>query len=166
MEHLQKLIGKRVVKFPSNKPFKSGLKTNTVKGIITHKETGLPAFLFKEDDSYVEVQKCIPENFKIDFKEVYRLYPGCSIVRVMEFYIPGTGWKKEWSNVRVMEFYIPGTGWKKEWSNNVKIQNDRNGVEHQIKRCWIEGGMKVMLHIEHEGEIKEPDYSINELVTF
>lgn len=147
MEHLQKLIGKRVVKFPSNKPFKSGLKTNTVKGIITHKETGLPAFLFKEDDSYVEVQKCIPENFKIDFKEVYRLYPGCSIVRVMEF-------------------YIPGTGWKKEWSNNVKIQNDRNGVEHQIKRCWIEGGMKVMLHIEHEGEIKEPDYSINELVTF
>lgn len=147
MEHLQKLIGKRVVKFPSNKPFKSGLKTNTVKGIITHKETGLPAFLFKEDDSYVKVQKCIPENFKIDFKEVYRLYPGCSIVRVMEF-------------------YIPGTGWKKEWSNNVKIQNDRNGVEHQIKRCWIEGGMKVMLHIEHEGEIKEPDYSINELVTF
>lgn len=147
MEHLQKLIGKRVVKFPSNKPFKSGLKTNTVKGIITHKETGLPAFLFKEDDSYVEVQKCIPENFKIDFKEVYRLYPGCSIVRVMEF-------------------YIPGTGWKKEWSNNVKIQNDRNGVEHQIKRRWIEGGMKVMLHIEHEGEIKEPDYSINELVTF
>jgi hypothetical protein len=147
VEHLQKLIGKRVVKFPSNKPFKSGLKTNTVKGIITHKETGLPAFLFKEDDSYVEVQKCIPENFKIDFKEVYRLYPGCSIVRVMEF-------------------YIPGTGWKKEWSNNVKIQNDRNGVEHQIKRCWIEGGMKVMLHIEHEGEIKEPDYSINELVTF
>lgn len=147
MEHLQKLIGKRVVKFPSNKPFKSGLKTNTVKGIITHKETGLPAFLFKEDDSYVKVQKCIPENFKIDFKEVYRLYPGCSIVRVMEF-------------------YIPGTGWKKEWSNNVKIQNDRNGVEHQIKRCWIEGGMKVMLHIEHEGKIKEPDYSINELVTF
>jgi hypothetical protein len=147
VEHLQKLIGKRVVKFPSNKPFKSGLKTNTVKGIITHKETGLPAFLFKEDDSYVKVQKCIPENFKIDFKEVYRLYPGCSIVRVMEF-------------------YIPGTGWKKEWSNNVKIQNDRNGVEHQIKRCWIEGGMKVMLHIEHEGEIKEPDYSINELVTF
>lgn len=146
MEHLQKLIGKRVVKFPSNKPFKSGLKTNTVKGIITHKETGLPAFLFKEDDSYVEVRKCIPENFKIDFKEVYRLYPGCSIVRV--------------------EFYIPGTGWKKEWSNNVKIQNDRNGVEHQIKRRWIEGGMKVMLHIEHEGEIKEPDYSINELVTF
>ena len=147
MEHLQKLIGKRVVKFPSNKPFKSGLKTNTVKGIITHKETGLPAFLFKEDDSYVEVQKCIPENFKIDFKEVYRLYPGCIIGLVMEFYIPGTGWKKEWSNI-------------------VKIQNDRNGVEHQIKRCWIEGGMKVMLHIEHEGEIKEPDYSINELVTF
>lgn len=147
MEHLQKLIGKRVVKFPSNKPFKSGLKTNTVKGIITHKETGLPAFLFKEDDSYVEVQKCIPENFKIDFKEVYRLYPGCSIVRVMEF-------------------YIPGKGWKKEWSNNVKIQNDKNGVEHQIKRCWIEGSVKVMLQIEHEGDIKEPDYSMGELVTF
>ncbi len=147
MEHLQNLVGKKVVKFPSRKPFKSGFKINTVKGIITHEHTGLPAFIFQEDDSYVEVRKCIPENFKIDFKEVYRLYPGCRIIKVVEF-------------------YIPGTGWEKEWQNHVKLQKSLLKAEDQIKRCWIDGAIKVMLRIEHEGEIKESDYSMNELVTF
>jgi len=39
------------------KPFKSGLKINTVKGIITHPQLGIPAFTFYEDDSYVECRR-------------------------------------------------------------------------------------------------------------
>jgi hypothetical protein len=147
MEHLQNLIGKKVIKYPSPKPFKSGFKTNTVKGIITHEITSLPAFIFEEDDSYVEVRKCIPENFKIDFKEVYRLYPGCRVVRVVEF-------------------YKPGKAWTKEWDNNIKIQNSKLDVEDQIKRCWLENGKTIMLRIEHKGQIIEADYKIDELVTF
>jgi len=147
MEHLKQLIGERVEKFPSNKPFKSGFKINTVKSIITHEQTGLPAFTFFEDDSYVEARKCIPVDFKIDFKEVERLYPGCRIIRVVEF-------------------YKPGRTWVTTWDNNISIANSKLSVEDQIKRCWMEDGRTVMLRIEHEGEIKETDYKMSELVTF
>lgn len=147
MEHLKKIIGKKVEKFPSNKPFKSGLKVNTVKNVITHEITGLPAFTFEEDDSYVEVRKCIPVDFKIDFKEVERLYPGCRIIRVLAF-------------------YKPGKTWVTKWDNNIIIANSKLSVEDQIKRCWMEDGRTVMLRIEHENQIKEPDYKMSELVTF
>lgn len=40
------------------KPFKSGLKENTVKGIIAHPILNIPAFIFEEDDSYVECRRC------------------------------------------------------------------------------------------------------------
>jgi hypothetical protein len=40
------------------KPFKSGLKENTVKSVITHPQLGTPAFTFEEDDSYVECKRC------------------------------------------------------------------------------------------------------------
>jgi len=146
MEHLKLLIGKKVIKYPSNKPFKSGFKVNTVKSIITHEITGRPAFTFEEDDSYVECRQCIPENFKIDFSKVQALYPECRIVGIVEF-------------------YIPGKGWERTWNNNIKILKSKLEVEDQIKRCWIDGGVKVMLRIEHEGQIKEPDYSMDELVT-
>ncbi len=46
------------VKKKSGKPFKSKEKVNTVKDIITHPITGNPAYLFYEDDSYVEVKQC------------------------------------------------------------------------------------------------------------
>lgn len=147
VEHLKNLIRKRVEKFPSNKPFKSGFKTNTIKGIITHEQTGLPAFVFLEDDSYVEVRKCIPVDFKIDFKEVERLYPGCKVIRIAAF-------------------YKPGRTWATTWDNNISIANSKLSVEDQIKRCWLENGTIVMLRIEHEGEIKETDYKMSELVTF
>ena len=51
-------IGDQVVKIKSNKPFKSGNKINTVKGIINHPELNIPAYTFEEDDSYVECQRC------------------------------------------------------------------------------------------------------------
>lgn len=41
------------------KPFKSGLLINTVRGIITHPILNVPAFVFYEDDSYVDCRKCI-----------------------------------------------------------------------------------------------------------
>lgn len=41
------------------KPFKSGEKVNTVKGLITHPFLEVPAFTFEEDDSYVECRRCI-----------------------------------------------------------------------------------------------------------
>ena len=59
------MIGQRVRKCPPNstkepKPFKSGGKINTVKGIIEHPQLGVPAFTFVEDDSYVECRRCYP----------------------------------------------------------------------------------------------------------
>jgi len=50
-------IGKLVCK-TSLKPFKSGNKFNYIKGVIKHKEMGVPAFVFQEDDSYVSVFSC------------------------------------------------------------------------------------------------------------
>jgi hypothetical protein len=43
------------------KPFKSGLKTNTIKGVIEHPELKIPAYTFEEDDSYVECRRCVVE---------------------------------------------------------------------------------------------------------
>lgn len=50
------LIGKKVFK-PSGKPFKSGLKINTVKAITSHPILNIPAFTFEEDDSLVECRR-------------------------------------------------------------------------------------------------------------
>jgi len=40
------------------KPFKSKNRINTIKGVITHPELGIPAYTFEEDDSYVECRRC------------------------------------------------------------------------------------------------------------
>jgi hypothetical protein len=51
-------LGKKVSK-KSGKPFKSGLKVNTVSSyIFHHPKTDRPSLTFWEDDSVVEVQKC------------------------------------------------------------------------------------------------------------
>ena len=58
------VIGFKVWKNPkttskfSPKPFKSGLKINTVKGIVVHPITSKEAFTFLEDDSIVECRTC------------------------------------------------------------------------------------------------------------
>jgi len=53
------MIGKKVRK-TSPKPFKSGNKVNTVKGVVIHPimkdELG---FTFEEDDSVVECWRCV-----------------------------------------------------------------------------------------------------------
>lgn len=59
-------IGKEVTKTRTSKkglklnprPFKSGNKTNTVKGIVISEYIGLPAYTFYEDESYVEIRRC------------------------------------------------------------------------------------------------------------
>lgn len=61
-------IGKKCMKKPINddnediykkKPFKSGFKTNTIKGVIEHPYLkDQLAYTFIEDDSYVEVRRC------------------------------------------------------------------------------------------------------------
>ena len=53
----EKNVGKMCVKY-SDKPFKSGLKTNTIKGVVEHPVLHIPAYTFVEDDSYVECRKC------------------------------------------------------------------------------------------------------------
>lgn len=58
LEVFKRLIGKKVCKPLSGKPFKSGSKINTVKGIIKHPILNIPAFTFNEDDSYVECRRC------------------------------------------------------------------------------------------------------------
>lgn len=47
----------RKCKKKSPKPFKSGEKINTIKGIIDHPHLHKPAYIFYEDDSYVECGK-------------------------------------------------------------------------------------------------------------
>ena len=58
-----KNIGKQAYKTSKNncqpKPFKSGLKTNTIKGVIEHPILKIPAYTFFEDESYVECRRCI-----------------------------------------------------------------------------------------------------------
>lgn len=44
----------------SKKPFKSGRKINTVKGVLeAHPVTQHPCYTFYEDDSYVEAGRCV-----------------------------------------------------------------------------------------------------------
>lgn len=57
LEFFRQFIGHKVYK-PSWKPFKSGLKTNTVKRVVSHEKLGSAAFIFDEDDSYVSVYSC------------------------------------------------------------------------------------------------------------
>ncbi len=55
----QSLIGQKVFKRHSGKPFKSGLKVNTAKtATLLHPVTGKLCFTFEEDESYVEASKC------------------------------------------------------------------------------------------------------------
>lgn len=63
-QNFEAYIGKQVSKQKSGKPFKSGNKINTVKGIINHPQLNISAFTFLEDDSYVECRKCciVEEN--------------------------------------------------------------------------------------------------------
>lgn len=51
-------IGTKVRK-TSSKPFKSGEKVNTIKGYTTHPKLNVPCYTFEEDESYVEVRRCI-----------------------------------------------------------------------------------------------------------
>ena len=41
------------------KPFKSGYKVNTIKGVIDHPKLHIPAYTFEEDESYVECRRCV-----------------------------------------------------------------------------------------------------------
>lgn len=60
----QSMIGQRVWKNPRTdskfepKPFKSGFKVNTVKGVVQHDHTPHLAFVFNEDESQVECWRC------------------------------------------------------------------------------------------------------------
>lgn len=51
------VIGYEVFK-ASRKPFKSGNKTNTVKGITRNPNSDRKAFTFHEDDSVVDCHQC------------------------------------------------------------------------------------------------------------
>lgn len=62
-EYYESFIGCKVQKKSKSgtepKPFKSGLKINTVKGIMNHPQLNIPAFTFEEDESYVECRRCV-----------------------------------------------------------------------------------------------------------
>jgi len=49
---------KKGVKIFNRKKFKSAGLVNTIKGVIDHPELGIPAYIFEEDDSYVECRRC------------------------------------------------------------------------------------------------------------
>ncbi len=48
------------------KPFKSGKKINTVKGIVTHPILSVPAYTFIEDDSILECRRCVQVQNLLD----------------------------------------------------------------------------------------------------
>lgn len=64
IEEYKANIGKKVTKCSvgeqeeNGKKFKSGNTINTVKGIIMHEFIDEPAYIFEEDDSYVECRRC------------------------------------------------------------------------------------------------------------
>lgn len=59
-------VGKKVSKIRKEncepKPFKSGLKVNTIKAVIDHPILHIPSYTFEEDDSYVECRRCFIIN--------------------------------------------------------------------------------------------------------
>lgn len=63
MDDYKFMIGMRVSKTHrvgvEPKPFKSGLKVNTIRGVINHPQLNIPAFVFVEDTSYVECRRCV-----------------------------------------------------------------------------------------------------------
>lgn len=68
LEKYKQNIGKKCIKTSKRgtvpKPFKSGLKTNTIKDVITHPILlDQLAYIFEEDDSYVEVRRCIIKDY-------------------------------------------------------------------------------------------------------
>lgn len=64
-EDFEKHMGKKCTKksvsnFKNTpKPFKSGKKINTIKGLINHPQLNIPAYTFIEDDSYVECRRIL-----------------------------------------------------------------------------------------------------------
>jgi len=63
IEEYKANIGKRVCKITCKttgepKPFKSGHRTNTVAGVIDHPKLHIPAYVFEEDNTYVECRRC------------------------------------------------------------------------------------------------------------
>lgn len=63
MEVYEDNIGRKVRKTSRTgcnpKPFKSGLRFNTVKGVVNHPVLSIPAYTFVEDDTIVECQRCV-----------------------------------------------------------------------------------------------------------
>jgi hypothetical protein len=64
IEEYKSNIGKAVAKCSigeqkeNGKKFKSGNTVNTIKGVIMHEFIDEPAYIFEEDDSYVECRRC------------------------------------------------------------------------------------------------------------
>jgi hypothetical protein len=64
LEQYLQNIGKKVMKCSigeqekNHKPFKSGFQTNTIKDVVMHEFIDEPAYVFNEDDSYVECRRC------------------------------------------------------------------------------------------------------------
>lgn len=109
VEKLEENIGKRCKKRPLNyknidkyklKPFKSGNKVNTIKGIIPHPNLeGLMAYTFEEDESYVECRRCeiIVPKIHIKTKE--------EILQTTPSKPEGYWWKSYLSNFLFISFW-------------------------------------------------------------
>jgi hypothetical protein len=52
----EQYIGRKCKK-KSPRPFKSTFKTNTIKGVVNHPHLNIPAYVFCEDESYVECRR-------------------------------------------------------------------------------------------------------------
>lgn len=109
VEKLEQNIGKKCKKRPLDdknigkyklKPFKSGNKVNTIKGVIKHPNLeGLMAYTFEEDESYVECRRCeiIKPVIKIKTKE--------EIFETTPVKPKGYWWKSYLSNVLFFSFW-------------------------------------------------------------
>ena len=79
MENYKKNIGRKCRKSAFKpgvepKPFKSGNKVNTIKGVINHPILNIPAYTFEEDDSYVECRRCATYGMSTQEYEVLKFW--------------------------------------------------------------------------------------------
>ncbi|MDD5649110.1 MAG: hypothetical protein PHF86_01645 [Candidatus Nanoarchaeia archaeon] len=61
IEHYKENIGKKVQRYSKTgaiKKFRSGLYYNTIKDVIDHPIIHVPAYIFEEDDNYIECRRC------------------------------------------------------------------------------------------------------------
>jgi len=144
-EETEKNIGKKVIKDKSGKPFKSGLKVNTVKSVIDHPELShdkpILAYTFFEDDSYVECRRCEVVNLEIERRFLLKRIPTKIMVS---------------SKIEIFQNYSPdGFRYRRTTEYDVPLREPYTPIKYyKTYKKTLESGIA----IEDEHEITQEEY--------